>query len=224
LVIGGSIPLLGLLGDPPDTMLLIFTIYVGVWFGRARVTRLVASIPVSPAVISIGLCVVSGWIAESLAWTSSYLAAESEPALLHPQLIPDLILAVMYYGGWGVAWVVLRRRYDYSTKEVFVLQGLYGVLLEQLGAVFLAGLFSMPLGLILWAYVFVVYGSIMGIAYLPIEPQVRRPGTLNGRWKPVISFAVLLVVSLAVMLILGSLFDLLDLLPEKRFIGDHPFW
>lgn len=224
MVVAGLIGLPGLLGDPPDTMLLMITVYAVAWFSRVPLTRWVARLPFPTAVTSIGLCIIAGWIAETLAWMSSYLASEPEPAMLHPQLIPDLILAVMFYGAWGVAWVLLRRRYDYSLKEVFVLQGLYGVLLEQLGAVFLAGLFSMPVGLILWAYVFVVYGSIMGIAYLPIEPQVRRPGSRSGRWKPVISFAVLLVVSLAVMLILGSLFDLLDLLPEKRFIRDHPFW
>ena len=114
LILGGLIPLLGLLGDPPDTMLLMVSICVVVWFARGPLTRRVARLPFSPAVTSIGLCIVAGWITESLAWMSAYLAAEPEPAMLHPQLLADLILAVMFYGAWGVAWVILRRWYDFS--------------------------------------------------------------------------------------------------------------
>ncbi len=67
---------------------------------------------------------------------------------------------------------------------MFIIQGVYGVFLEQQGAVFLKGLDVMPLGLVLWLYVFVVYGSAAGLAYLPFEadfaPRRRRA---CSRWK-----------------------------------------
>lgn len=43
--------------------------------------------------------------------------------------------------------------------------GLYGVLMEQQGKIFLVGLQAMPAGLILWTFVFVVYGSTMALAF-----------------------------------------------------------
>ena len=46
-------------------------------------------------------------------------------------------------------------------RQIFCAQGAFGVLIEQRGAIFLGGLAIMPFGLVLWIYVFLVYGSVV---------------------------------------------------------------
>ena len=70
--------------------------------------------------------------------------------------------------------------YRYSLADVFVVQGIYGVFIEQQGAVFLQGLRSLPVGLLLWVYVFLVYGSAMGLAYLPVAHPMASPERRRG--------------------------------------------
>jgi hypothetical protein len=222
--VSGLIPLLGLLNDPPDLMLPIYSLFVLAYFCRQHLQRLVAHVPLPPTVLSAVLFVLAGLLTETLAWASSYLANEAEPALLHPQLFADLILAVPLYGSWGLTWMLLRRRWDFTLRSTIVLMGLYGILVEQLGAVFITGLLAMPVGLLLWTYVFAVYAALAGLAVLPLEPRLRRPGAPRGRWTPVVAFAALLVVSTAIMLLMGELLPVEEWLPEKRPIREHPFW
>lgn len=224
LAISALIPLLGLLNDPPDLMLPIYTLFVLAFFGRRHVQRAARRVPLPVSLFSVVLFVVAGLLTETLAWASSYLANEAEPALLHPQLFADWILAVPLYGSWGVTWVLLRRRWDFTLRATVVLMGLYGILAEQLGAVFITGLFAMPAGLLLWTYVFAVYGAFAGLAVLPIEPHLLRPGATRGRWTPLVAFAALLVISSLIMVIVGELLPIEDWLPDKQSIREHPFW
>ncbi len=87
-----------------------------------------------------------------------------------------------FYGGWAVAWLVVLRRYRFSIAEAFVLTGMPRLILfEQLGAVFLAmvTMFAVnPLiSLLFGFYVFVVHGSIAGIALMPELTEGDGPAT-----------------------------------------------
>jgi hypothetical protein len=101
----------------------------------------------------------------------------------------------------------------------------YGVFLEQQGAVFQAGLESMPAGLILWLYVFIVYGSAAGLAFLPFEGALASPKALRPAWRfPVAlaaQFAMTAIVALTWAAILGALGLVI---PEPRPIWAAPFW
>ena len=171
------------------------------------------------------LMVLVGFLTETLAWAGSYLARAEQPALLHPQLLYDLLLSPGIYAAWAVGWIILTRRWRFSLAEVFIVQGVYGVFLEQQGAVFLKGLAAMPLGLVLWLYVFVVYGSAAGLAYLPFEADLPAAGARSSRWKVpaamVIQFVMTAVVAIGWIVVLGALGIAVQ---DPKPIWQAPFW
>ena len=219
------VPLPGLLAAPHDTMLPIYSLFVAAVFLRRPVEAAAERVRL-PRGLAFGLLVLaSGLLTETLAWLSSYLTRASAPALFHPQLAYDLLLSPVVYGGWALAWPLLMRRWRFSLAEVFGIQGLYGILLEQEGAIFRQGLAAMPWGLVLWAYVFLVYGAAIGLAYLPFERsyavEERRRGWVR---LPIALGATLLatvVSSLAWMAVL-SLFGVN--VPPPRPIVEAPLW
>jgi len=77
--------------------------------------------------------------------------------------------------------MVLTRRRRFSLAEVFIVQGVYGIFIEQQGAVFLKGLQVMPLGFVPWRYVFVIYGSAAGHGALRYGPARREERSLPSR-------------------------------------------
>jgi hypothetical protein len=224
----GFIPVLGLLVQPPDMMLLIYTVFTAALLLRGRLAAAAARIRLSPRWKFLLFMVLSGLLAESLAWLSNYLAREPQPALLHPQLIPDLILGVGYYSGWALAWLLALRLWRFSLLEVFLATGLSGIWTEQSGVVLtslaqdLPG--NLPGALLLALYLLAVYGSIAGLAYLPVVaelPQARRAGSLL---KYPLAWLMLFGLSwLGTGIVLaGGTF--LGLIPEPRPIWEHPLF
>jgi hypothetical protein len=164
-----------------------------------------------------------GAVTECLAWTDNYLKCAPAPGLMHPQLIPDLIFGVGFYTSWAIAWLWLLRRYRFTLREVFVTQGLYGVLIERTGGIFLAGLLTMPLGLVLWLYVFLVYGSTIGIPYNHFESGLRTDGT-GGRRKYVVALLALFLAIVPIGGAWGLLVSGVGLVPPKGPICERPLW
>ena len=228
LVVSGLVPLLGLLGSPPDTMPLIYTFFVFAFLFRGNLTAFFERLPGHASLHLFILFLLSGSLTETLAWIGNFLKGAREPALFHPQLIPDLILGIGFYGGWAIAWLLAMRWFRFTLLEAFVVTGIQGVFFEQLGAVFvqMVGVFvSNPLlSIFLGVYVFAVHGSVTGLAFAPLVSRFDEPAK-SRRW---IRFPV--VVALMVCLAffgtwLTSTFSLLfGGLPDKRSILEHPFW
>lgn len=169
--------------------------------------------------------VLVGFVTEILAWLGNYLARSEQPALLHPQLFFDLLLSPGIYAAWAVGWIVLTRRWRFSVAQVFVVQGIYGVFVEQQGAVFLKGLEAMPAGLLLFLYVFVVYGSAAGLGFLPFEGELASARAGDSRWKVPAALAAQFVATAVVaiawgLLVAGSGIDI----PEPKPIWEAPLW
>jgi len=219
------LPLPGLLAAPHDTMLPIYTLFVAAVFLRRPIEAATARIRL-PRGLAFGLLVLAiGLLTETLAWLSSYLSRAPEPALLHPQLAYDLLLSPVVYGGWALAWPLLMRRWRFSLAEVFVIQGLYGVLLEQNGLIFRQGLATMPLGLLLWVYVFLVYGSAIGLAYLPFEQHYAVEGRRRGWVRLPIALGAMLMVTVVSSLAWMAVLNLLGVnIPPPRPIVEAPLW
>ncbi|MCL5098853.1 MAG: hypothetical protein M1608_15235, partial [Candidatus Omnitrophica bacterium] len=97
--VSGLIPLLGLFSSPPITTLLIYTFFVLVYFLKPYLKITSLKIPGTPFLKYALLIVLFGLVVECLAWYENYLARNPNPALLHPQLIPDLLLAIGFYAG-----------------------------------------------------------------------------------------------------------------------------
>jgi len=225
LVVSALLPLPGLLAAPHDTMLPIYTLFI-VAVCLRHPLEVIAARSRLPRGLAFGLLVLlCGVLAETLAWTSNYLSAASEPALLHPQLAYDLLLSPMVYGGWAISWPLLMYRWDFRLGEVFLVQGLYGILLEQQGAILRQGLATLPGGIILWAYVFLVYGSVIGLAYLPSERAYAADGRPHGWTRLPIALGMLLIMTVVSSLGWGLLLQVLGVsVPDPRPILEAPLW
>jgi hypothetical protein len=217
------LPLGMLLADPADPMLMIYSIFVAAWFSRERLQAIVRRVRLPSWAHATLAMLLAGALTESLAWLSNLLARDPQPALLHPQLAYDLLLSPGIYIAWALAWMAAGRVCTYSTLNVFVLQGVYGVFIEQQGAVFLNGATALPAGAVLWLYVFVVYGSAMGLAVLLWPPGLLAEGR-SRRWfrfplVVALNFGFTAITATAWALLLQPL-----RIPEARPIWEAPLW
>lgn len=165
--------------------------------------------------------IVIGLVFECIFWTIHYLNKTPNPPLLHPQFIPDLLLAIGFYGSFGLVWSFLLKRFHYSCKEVFVLQGLFGVFLEQKGAVFVQGLATFPIGTLLWLFVFLVYGSLIAIPFQIAKPTVSMNKSSILK-RGIIAWVGLCIASFLLFGVWRTI--LMNVLPEPKFVGDFPLW
>lgn len=219
------LPFPGLLAAPHDTLLPIYTLFVAAVFLRRPLEAAAARIRL-PRGLAFGLLVLaSGLLTETLAWLSNYLAQAPEPALFHPQLAYDLLLSPVVYGGWALAWPLLMRRWRFTLAEVFTIQGLYGIVLEQDGAILRQGLAAMPWGMLLWAYVFLVYGAAIGLAYLPFEGTYALEDRRRGWARLPIALGATLVATVVASLSWMAVLSLLGVdIPPPRPIVEAPLW
>ena len=227
-IVTGLVPVFGILSWPPDTMLLIYTVFAVALLFRERLTGAIAKIQLSARWKFLFLMIVSGLLAEILAWTSSYLAREAQPALLHPQLIPDLILGMGFYGGWAVAWLVAHRFWHFTLFQVFLATGLSGIWVEQGGVVlknFVQGFFMDSFSALYGVfYIVIVYGSIAGLAYLSVKDDLNRLDRSNSFLKYPVVWVLLFFLAQMTTGIVIILADFLKLIPETRLIWEHPFF
>jgi hypothetical protein len=225
LAISALLPLPGLLSSPPDTMLPIYSLFVVAVFARRPIEAAAVRLRLTRP-LAFGLVILaSGLLTETLAWTSSYLVGDLEPALLHPQLVYDLLLSPVVYGGWALAWPLLMRRWNFTLAEVFAVQGVYGILLEQQGAVLRQGLASLPWGVILWAYVFLVYGSAIGMAYLPFERTYAADPRIRSWIRLPIALGALLLMTVVSSLAWAGFLHVIGItIPSPRPIWEAPLW
>jgi hypothetical protein len=227
-VLSGLVPLVGLLGTPPDPMLLVYTLFVVACLLRRPLRALADRLP-GPVALHLLLSFwVAGSVTETLAWASNYLEAAEEPALLHPQLFADLILGLGFYGGWAAAWLIACRWFRFTLAETFVVTGLQGIFLEQLGAVFLmmVRVFSTQPGmaLVLGLYVFLVHGSAVGLAMVPVLHRLDRPERSRHIVRFVVVVALMVGLAFAGTWLASTLTLPFGGLPPKQSITEHPLW
>jgi hypothetical protein len=222
----GAIPLLGLLSTPREVTLIIYTLFVMVVVLRERFAHppvgQAAAGPVRFWLLLLG----TGVVTECLAWSNAYLKCDPQPALFHYQLGPDILLAAGFYSTWAVAWIVVQRFFAFSLKQAFITQGLYGVFVEQQGAIFRAGLASMPLGLVIWTFVFLVYGSTLGIPFALSRADIRLPGDRRSTraWKYLAAGLLLALLLVPVSAGWGAALQTIGLIPPKAPVCAQPFW
>lgn len=163
------------------------------------------------------------FVLETGAWGHNYLRDAPQPALFHPQLIPDLIIALGVYAAWWLTWWWMLRKYRFTTPQVFLTTGLYGVLIEQQGKIFIAGLSTMPTGVLLWAFVALAYGSTMALATFLVRD--RFDARRDGRWKLPLTWLLLFAMTFATSIVWGLVLQATDAIPPKKLpMREHPFW
>lgn len=213
--ISGVLVLLASIGSP---VLLPYPLLVVVVLRGWRLPRFASPAP-RLAVTTALACLVL----ETGAWYDNFKRDAAEPALFHPQLLPDLIISVGVYSAWWLVWWRMLRTFRFSIAQVFLATGLYGVLIEQQGKIFLTGLSMMPAGLLLWLFVFTAYGSTMALAVFLVRDDLEA--TRAPWWRLPLTWALLLIGTIAISLTWGLLLQMFDILPPKRFpMRAHPFW
>ncbi len=161
------------------TTWLIFTVLTALHRFRERVWRLYGRSGSLAKYLAVGMA--SPYLTEVLAVIDNLKRPPGERALLHPDPLTDLYLAFAYYLPFVLYWGLVVRRYDYSWREVFLIGGATGILMEQSGAVFLS---MNPLA---WLYVLLVYGSYKAIPVLVAEDCLKsRERRGLGGWKKLV--------------------------------------
>lgn len=128
----------------------------------------------------------SAYLVEVLAVIDNLKLPPEERILLNPDPLTDLYLAFAYYFPFVLYWGVAVRRYDYSWKDVFWIGGATGILMEQMGAVFLS------FNPVAWLYVLLVYGSYKAIPVLVAEKCLRQRERKHIKaWKKLVLGALI---------------------------------
>jgi hypothetical protein len=222
LATSGVIPLFGLLQQPPQTTLLIYTLFALALLARPYLRRRFERMAIPTPVLFAATMLLVGWIAEVCAWFNEYAARKTHPALFHPQLGPDLILVSGLFLGWAAGWLAALNRYRFGLREVFVTTGVLGVGIEQDGAVLSAVLQMLgvnPLHSLLMAvFVFLVYGSITALAFAVVESRLTPP-VRDTWWKYPIACLLLYLGGKAGAWLVRVCADALGLIATPRPIG-----
>jgi hypothetical protein len=133
--------------------------------------------------------VLIGLIIEMFAIIASQSIPIGQRALFHQEPIPDLILAIGYYAMLMLGSYIMLRRYNYSLKQIFILGGIFGVILEQHGGVLLSIFEGNILGGI---YVFLSYSSLIALPYLVFQKGFNKFKRKETIWKYLISLLILI--------------------------------
>lgn len=180
----------------------------------------VKGVPWQRLLLATALCTL---VLEASSWLDNFIRNDPAPALFNPQLIPDLILGVGVYAAWWLTWGLVLRRFHFTARQVFLTTGLYGILIEQQGKIFLAGLSAMPVGLILWAYVALAYGSTMALAFFLVRDSFTAER--DTRWKYPLAWLALYLLTFVTSFIWGLILLLLNFAPVAKLpMQEHPFW
>ena len=154
----------------------VFPLWIVVYGFRERLKRVLDRWPRAPAFIVSGLAF--GLLTETFAILDNWDVPPDQKILLHPNPFVDLLMGFFYYLLFIVTWYLILRKLNFSKGAVFILSGLFGLAVEQGGAI-LAGLLANPiLGILLAFLVMSVYGIFPMLAYTLTEdrfPERTKP-------------------------------------------------
>lgn len=180
---------------------LIFPLWIFIYLFKGKFSNLLKG--GSSKFILAGITL--GLIIEVFALLNNLNQPESVKSivLFHPQTVPDLILGFFYYLVIIITWFFILKKIDFSVKSVFILAGLFGIVLEQNGAI-LIGLMQ---GEFLVAFfVFVIHGVYPMLAYYLTKDNFPKDREKPKWWQYVL---ILLILYLVWMIIIGSIFIIL---------------
>ncbi len=171
----------------------------------------------------------AGMISECLAWVSELFAQTTNPALLHPQLFADLFLALFFYVGLAIAWLLLLTKFQFALKEVFFLSFLVALLnLAMVGGLLqiCEKLVSDPVSALLsLASLLVVGGSVVSLGFVAgdkIAATEIKPALSKLLTKYALSFILIALVPYLTCRGGSLIGKPLGLCPDKKPIWDAP--
>jgi hypothetical protein len=173
-LLGLGLTVVGVRSNP---MLLIFPMWIFTYLGRDRFRRLVRPLPASAAFIGCGM--FFGLLTEIFAILNNLHLPPEERILLSPSPALDLAYGIFYYLMLILTWYALIKVFTYSRAEVFIITGIYGIMTEEVGQVFLR-IFRVPVvGLLYALIVACVYGIFPMLAYMVSEKKLASAKRSN---------------------------------------------
>ncbi len=170
-------PLLNLIDTASYWSLTIASVYGYFWMFRKPLRKLSDKVPLP---LSLKFAIwgeSSGMLLESFAIMDNFRLPDSEKILLHPNTKTDLYLASGFYAPFVCTWSFLANKYDYAPRDIFIISGLSGIVIEQSGTIFKS------LNPIAWGYVFLVYGSYQALPALLVENQLKQKQRTKLSWQ-----------------------------------------
>ena len=179
--LGILLTVIGISGNP---MLLIFPMWIFTYLLREPLRRLVRGVPLNVSFIGFG--VFFGLLTEIFAIINNRSLPPEQRILLSPDPMLDLIYGLFYYSS-DRHLVRPYKGFTYSKTEVFVITGIYGILTEEMGQVFLR-IFTVPvIGLFYAIIVSFVYGIFPMLAYMVSQEKLgekKSNVTVRFWWPP----------------------------------------
>jgi len=164
----------------------------GVWLLRKPLRRLYNAVRLPGFLKFFLLGTFFGLVVEGFAVLDGLALPPDERILFHPDPGTDLYLALGFYSAFALIWRFFGGKYRLSARDVFMIAGLGGVFIEQMGAVFLS---MNPLA---WLYVFLVYGSFQAAAFVIAEEEF---GAMDRKeisaWKKILFGGLAQITSFA---------------------------
>lgn len=188
---------MGLFGNPPSVILILYSIFIFVYFfGQKKWQSAWNHGSEVKAIIATAILVLI--FTETLAWLNNYFAGFKNPGeLFSTNYFENIVVGSGFYVGITLAWLLINRFFSFTTTQAFVTYGFLGVFLEQNGTVFnQAAMFlgiNPGMSLLMMLFVFLVHGSILGLIHLRLAPQFI--GVHQTLWKyPTAIIAILVGV------------------------------
>ncbi len=174
----GVVLVLIVLLDIGGPMLLIFPLWIFTYLFREQLENILSKLPGSTGFVVAGI--TYGVLIEIFAIVNNLDRPVNERVLLDGDPKNDLILGVLYYAFVIVSWYLLLRKVRFSEREVFLITGIYGIIVEESGQVVLRMLEQPVLGTLYAVLVMFVYGLFPMLALMVAGrkfPADRKKGS-----------------------------------------------
>ncbi len=145
-----------------------FSLYVLVLYFRKPLRKLYEGIKINNGVKFLIVETLFSLLVEGFVIIDNLPLPPDKRILFHPDPLMDLYLATGFYLAFAIGWKILLDRFDYDAKDVFILGGMFGIVIEQLGKIFLS------FNPFLWLYVFLVYGAIEAMGVVVAEDYFKN--------------------------------------------------
>ncbi len=114
------------------------------------------------------LILVCGLGVEYFSWLINYNSQIKNPPLFHPILGVDLFIGIFFYASLGLGWNIVEKFWGLRTKDVVIMTLIFGICIEQLGAILLT------FNPIFYAFVGVVYLAMVLPSFLIVRPVDKQ--------------------------------------------------
>lgn len=190
-----------------DFMILIFPLFLLIWMFFPNHAEETDWSKNKSFIFYLITGTIVGLITELLAIFDNLKLPPEERVLFSPDPVIDIVLAISYYFPVALFAAIILHRYKMIEISVFLIGGIYGICTEQMFQILLS------FNLILWFYVFLVYGSFITIPYTILKNRLNNFDLkeINKLKSTILLFIALLLGFLGGFILMGIAWILLGL-------------